>query len=418
LSDHLRTIGKNLVEDPNSANPIQYIQSIFNLKERFGLFLEKSFDSNNGFKKTIQTDFEYFFNLNEHSAKCLTLYIDEKLKKGRNTLTDAEIERFMDKAMLLFKFLSDKDIFEKYYKLHLAKRLLAERSISDDVEKSMLTRLRVECGCDFTNKLQRMMGDVNMKDDVSSQFRESPEGEDCIEMTVMVLTTGVWPTFQQVDFGIPAAIKQSIDQFTTFYQHRHNGRRLSFMLTNSRGEVGSNCFPKRYTFMATVPQISILYAFNGPTEHALAQLEDSLNMDRRHLVAALQAIVKSNLLRITQGTLENGDAVLELNDQFQSKKYKVDLTKVTGKADTKQETEAIQNAVEDDRRHVIQAAIVRIMKTRKVLKHSLLISEVLSQLTSRFNPKVPLIKKSIEALIEREYLKRTADDHELLEYIS
>lgn len=66
--------------------------------------------------------------------------------------------------------------------------------------------------------------------------------------------------------------------------------------------------------------------------------------------------------------------------------------------------------MDEDRKHEIEAAIVRIMKARKRMSHSSLVAEVTEQLKSRFLPSPTIIKKRIEGLIEREYLARTTDD--------
>lgn len=50
-----------------------------------------------------------------------------------------------------------KDIFEAYYKRDLAKRLLLNKSASFDAERSMLLKLKDECGPGFTAKLEIMV---------------------------------------------------------------------------------------------------------------------------------------------------------------------------------------------------------------------------------------------------------------------
>ena len=57
------------------------------------------------------------------------------------------MEETLDKVMMLFRYLQEKDVFEKYYKQHLAKRLLSGRTVSDDAERSLLVKLKTECGC-------------------------------------------------------------------------------------------------------------------------------------------------------------------------------------------------------------------------------------------------------------------------------
>ena len=68
-------------------------------------------------------------------------------------MTEQEIETVLDKTMVLFRFLQEKDMFERYYKQHLAKRLLLNKSVSDDSEKNMISKLKVcslfHCECVF-----------------------------------------------------------------------------------------------------------------------------------------------------------------------------------------------------------------------------------------------------------------------------
>jgi cullin 3 len=75
-------------------------------------------------------------------------------------------------------------------------------------------------------------------------------------------------------------------------------------------------------------------------------------------------------------------------------------------------------SVEEDRRHLMEASIVRVMKARKKLEHNNLISEVTAQLTSRFRPSPVQIKKRIESLIERDYLARSKEDNRVYEYLA
>lgn len=59
------------------------------------------------------------------------------------------METILDKTILLFRFLQDKDVFERYYKQHLAKRLLLNKTVSDDFEKSMISKLKVQLAQEY-----------------------------------------------------------------------------------------------------------------------------------------------------------------------------------------------------------------------------------------------------------------------------
>lgn len=81
------------------------------------------------------------------------------------------MDAVLDKTITVFRFLTEKDVFERYYKNHLAKRLLLGRSVSDDAERGMLAKLKVECGYQFTQKLEGMFHDMKLSADAMDAYK-------------------------------------------------------------------------------------------------------------------------------------------------------------------------------------------------------------------------------------------------------
>src|SRR6266436_6425039 len=84
----------------------------------------------------------------------------------------AEVEVILDKTINLFRYITEKDVFERHYRAHLAKRLLHNRSVSDDAERGMLSKLKVECGPQFTVKLEGMFHDMKLSVDTMQAYRD------------------------------------------------------------------------------------------------------------------------------------------------------------------------------------------------------------------------------------------------------
>jgi len=73
--------------------------------------------------------------------------------------------------MQIFRYINGKDVFEAFYKKDLAKRLLMGKYSSIDAEKSMIVRLKQECGAQFTSKLEGMFKDMDLSKDLTTEFK-------------------------------------------------------------------------------------------------------------------------------------------------------------------------------------------------------------------------------------------------------
>jgi len=79
--------------------------------------------------------------------------------------------------MTVFKYIEDKDVFQGFYSKMLARRLINDLSISEDIEAAMISRLKESCGYEYTAKLQRMFSDKSTSRDLNSKFLVSPQNK-------------------------------------------------------------------------------------------------------------------------------------------------------------------------------------------------------------------------------------------------
>ena len=120
--------------------------SLLTFKTHLDTILSQSFSSDDLFSQSLRESFEWFINRRrDKPAEYIAKYLDNLLRKGDKGLGPNEstsLEEEMDRALVLFRFVHGKDVFEAFYKKDLAKRLLLAKSASADAERSMLTKLK------------------------------------------------------------------------------------------------------------------------------------------------------------------------------------------------------------------------------------------------------------------------------------
>lgn len=69
-------------------------------------------------------------------------HLDMTMRKGQGSSTEAEFNVLLDEIVALIGYTPDKDVFRAFYSTGLAKRLLLNKSASDDMERNMIIKLQ------------------------------------------------------------------------------------------------------------------------------------------------------------------------------------------------------------------------------------------------------------------------------------
>ncbi|RZF38435.1 hypothetical protein LSTR_LSTR011925 [Laodelphax striatellus] len=424
---YIKKKGRTLVIDPEKDKNM--VQDVLDFKEKLDYIVQTCFQKNEKFNVSLKEAFENFINQRANKpAEMIAKFVDNKLRAGNKEATEEELERLLDKIMVLFRFIHGKDVFEAFYKKDLAKRLIVGKSASVDAEKSMLSKLKQECGGGFTSKLEGMFKDMELSKDINIAFKQymanvrtqqnSCDTMSTIDLTVSILTMGYWPTYPVMEVTVPVEMVQHQDHFNKFYLGKYNGRKLQWQPTLGHCVLKAFFTQGNKELQVSLFQALCLLLFNEVDEVSFEDIKSSTNIEDSELRRTLQSLAcgKARVLTKTPKgrEVENGDK-FSFNADFTNKLFRIKINQIQMK-ETTEEQKATEECVFQDRQYKIDAAIVRIMKMRKSLGHNILITELYGQL--KFPVKPADLKKRIESLIDRDYMERDKDNPNQYNYMA
>jgi len=432
LQNHVSHFGLEAIKSvPEGAKmgEVKYITTLLSVYNKFNEIVKSAFETDPAFVSALDRAMRMTVNnnpINKNSTKSpelLAKYSDYLLSKSNREFNFDKLDEVLSHVLIIFKYVDDKYVFQKFYSKMLARRLIHGTSVSDDAESAMIGGLKQACGYDYTSKLQRMFNDMSASNDINEKFKEHLSAKsldtDKVDFGILVLTAGSWPlSVQPSSFNVPQEIEKCVDHFTAFYSANHSGRKLSWLHHLAKGDLKTLYLPRKYEFQVTNFQMGVLLMFNRAEKLTLDEVCSHTGLKDKELQRTLMSLWKSRILKKEPVSKTfAGTDVFVLNPKFTSKRLRFKPAAGMQK-ETKEQNKDTYKSINEDRILFLQAAIVRIMKMRKKLTHTNLVKETIEQATARFQPNVPMIKKCVEQLIEKEYLQRVEGETNTYAYVA
>jgi cullin 1 len=379
FENHVRQAGHLAVEkvadQGDNLDPKAYIDALLEVHTQYAALVQSAFAGESEFVRSLDNACREYVNRNKVCAKnqnrspeLLAKHADNVLKRSTKATEDDDMEKMLEQCMTIFKYIEDKDVFQKFYSRHLAKRLVNGTSASGDAETSMISKLKDASGFEYTNKLQRMFQDMQTSKDLNSAYEDwraqtidKEDRKDEVDATYQVLGTGFWPLQPpNTPFAPPEVIVKTYERFQTFYNNKHGGRKLTWLWHLCKGEIRANYAKMNkvpYTFSVSTYQMAILLLFNESEIVSYDEIAAVTSLAKETLDPSIGIMIKAKVLTATpEGATPQSGTSYSLNYGFKNKKLKVNLN-VAIKSEQKQEAEDTHKTIEEDRKMLMQVRI-------------------------------------------------------------
>ncbi|KAJ6261945.1 Cullin-4A [Drechslerella dactyloides] len=437
-SKYIKDKGAAIVTDYERES--QMVPRLLSLKHSLENILKTAFEKNTDLSHSLRESFETFINeqrkgagykKNAKPSEMIAKYMDLLLREGIKAISrssdedesmmgmgdeDVLLGHQLDQALDLFRFIHGKDVFEAFYKKDLARRLLMGRSASADAEKAMLSKLKTECGSGFTMNLEIMFKDIDISRDNMTSFKHSKvwaEQPDDMDLQVTVLSQAAWPTYPETTVTVPQNVAQYMEAYHRFYTSKHKGRKLAWQNALAHCVIKAN-FPKgkKELAMSAFQAVVLLLFDDDKKPLSYEYIKSSTSLADPELIRTLQSLACARVRPLTKhpkGKDINPSDTFTVNLAFTDPKIRIKINQIQLK-ETKEENTATHEQITQDRQYETQAAIIRIMKSRKTIGHNELIAETINQTKKRGVLDMADIKKNIERLIDKDYMERSENN--------
>ena len=363
---------------------VEFTSKLLAFKSEMDTMVERAFLNDIKFQKARDVSFQNFMNKQDKSPTYIAAYCNNEFVKGLRGVNEAETNARLDAIIRLFCCLHSRDIFITAYTNYLAIRLLNKIFLSKDAEELMLQKLKVECGHNTVNKLAQMFNDINISRDLMTEFRNTQTHKNMlasgVEFTAEILTGGHWPQQPSAACTLPPELKDYTIKFEQFYKQKFQNRNITWLFKNGSIELKTVfATDKPYILAVNCYQAVVLMLFNRKEEMTFSEIKDATNISESDLKEALKYMCNPKMRIVEKGNAKVPDftpqEICKIFTAFKNPNVrvnfipapveKVDLTK-TGPGGTG----AAANPLTEERKNIMDAVIVRIMKARKTEKHN------------------------------------------------